>query len=132
MLSNCADGFLRSASSLLSPGKYLQFIYLGTKGLVPLLVWQRLCFQILFYPLPNLTTMIFWNGISTFEFGRLIIMFKLCITLMYLINALEKKMPTHSSILAQRIPWTEATVNGVTKSWTWLSNQLINKYTLIK
>ena len=51
---------------------------------------------------------------------------------MYVINALEKKMPTHSSILAWIVPRTEATVNGVAKSWTWLSNQLINKYTLMK
>ena len=33
-------------------------------------------------------------------------------------------MATHSSILAQKIPWTEARqtlVHGVTKSWTQLS-----------
>ena len=38
---------------------------------------------------------------------------------------LEKEMATHSSILAWRIPWTEepkwqATVHGITKSWTQL------------
>ena len=36
-------------------------------------------------------------------------------------DPLEKGMATHSSILAWRIPWTEAwwaTVHGVTKSWT--------------
>ena len=32
---------------------------------------------------------------------------------------LEKEKATHSSILAQRIPWT---VHGVTKSWTRLSD----------
>ena len=41
-------------------------------------------------------------------------------------GALKKDMATHSSILAWEIPWTEepgqATVHGVTKSWTWLSN----------
>ena len=31
---------------------------------------------------------------------------------------LEKGMATHSSILAWRIPWTEATENGVAKSRT--------------
>ena len=39
---------------------------------------------------------------------------------------LEKGMATHSSILGWRIPWTEepggATVHGVAKSWTRLSN----------
>ena len=36
-------------------------------------------------------------------------------------DPLEKEMVTHSSILAWRIPWTEAwwaIVHGVTKSWT--------------
>ena len=33
-------------------------------------------------------------------------------------DPLEKGMATHSSILAWRIPWTEITVHGVTKSWT--------------
>ena len=37
-------------------------------------------------------------------------------------DPLEKEMATHSSILAWKIPWTEepgnATVHGVTKSWT--------------
>ena len=41
-------------------------------------------------------------------------------------DPLEKKMATHSSILAWRIPWTEeawwATVHGVAKSRTWLSD----------
>ena len=45
-------------------------------------------------------------------------------------DPLEKGMATHSSILAWRIPWTEpggsvawwATVYGVAKSWTRLSN----------
>ena len=42
-------------------------------------------------------------------------------------DPLEKGMATHSSILAWRIPWTErgawwATVHGVAKSWTQLSN----------
>ena len=36
-------------------------------------------------------------------------------------DPLEKKMVTHSSILAWRIPWT-ATVHGVAKSWTRLSD----------
>ena len=31
-------------------------------------------------------------------------------------DPLEKGMAAHSSILAWRIPWTEATVYGVTKS----------------
>ena len=31
-------------------------------------------------------------------------------------DLLEKEMATHSSILAWRIPWIEATVRGVTKS----------------
>ena len=33
-------------------------------------------------------------------------------------DPLEEGMATHSNILAWRIPWTEATVHGVTKSWT--------------
>ena len=41
-------------------------------------------------------------------------------------DPLEKGMPTHSSILAWRIPWTEGawwtTVHGVTKSQTQLSD----------
>ena len=36
-------------------------------------------------------------------------------------DPLEKEIATHSSILAWEIPWTEATVYGVTKSWTQLS-----------
>ena len=35
---------------------------------------------------------------------------------------LEKGMATHSSILAWRIPWTEATVQGITKSQTQLND----------
>ena len=38
---------------------------------------------------------------------------------------LEKGMAMYSSILAWRIPWTEAwraTVHGVAKNWTQLSN----------
>ena len=42
------------------------------------------------------------------------------------VDPLEKRMATHSSNLAWRIPWTEepgvATVQGVAKSWTQLSN----------
>ena len=41
-------------------------------------------------------------------------------------DPLEKEMATHSSIVAWRTPWTEeperATVHGVAKSWTRLSN----------
>ena len=41
-------------------------------------------------------------------------------------DSLEKAMATHSSILAWRIPMDRkawwATVNGVAKSWTLLSN----------
>ena len=42
-------------------------------------------------------------------------------------DPLEEGMATHSSILAWRIPmdrgsW-QATVHGVTKSWTWLSDE---------
>ena len=41
-------------------------------------------------------------------------------------DPLEKEMAIHSGILAWRIPWTEepwwATVRGVTKSWTRLSD----------
>ena len=32
-------------------------------------------------------------------------------------DPLEKEMAAHSSTLAWRIPWTEATVLGVVKSW---------------
>jgi len=35
---------------------------------------------------------------------------------------LEKGMATHSSILTWRIPWTEGTVHGVTKSQTRLDD----------
>ena len=41
-------------------------------------------------------------------------------------DLLEKEMAAHSSILAWKIPWTEepgrATVHGVTKNQTWLSD----------
>ena len=37
-------------------------------------------------------------------------------------DPLEKGMATHSSTLAWRIPWTEATVHGVSKSQTQWSN----------
>ena len=41
-------------------------------------------------------------------------------------DLLEEEMATHSSILAWKIPWTEELgrlqTNGVTKSWTRLSN----------
>ena len=42
-------------------------------------------------------------------------------------DSLEESMVTHSSILAWRIPMDRgtwwATVHGVTKSWTWLSDK---------
>ena len=37
-------------------------------------------------------------------------------------DPLGKGMATHSSILAWRIPWTEATVHGFAKSQTQLSD----------
>ena len=37
-------------------------------------------------------------------------------------DPLEKEMATHSSTLDWKTPWTEATVHGVAKSWTRLSN----------
>ena len=39
-------------------------------------------------------------------------------------DPLEKEMATHSSILAQRIPWTEepSGLCGVIKSWTGLGD----------
>ena len=37
-------------------------------------------------------------------------------------DPLEKEMAIHCSILAWRIPWTEVTVHGVTKSRTQQSN----------
>ena len=37
-------------------------------------------------------------------------------------DPLEKGMTNHSSILAWRIPRTEAIILGITKSWTSLSN----------
>ena len=36
-------------------------------------------------------------------------------------DPLEEDTATHSSILAWKIPWTWATVHGVTKSWTQLN-----------
>ena len=48
-------------------------------------------------------------------------------------DPLEKSMATHSSILAWRIPMERwawwATVHGVAKSWTWLSNCARKHYT---
>ena len=40
-------------------------------------------------------------------------------------------MATHSSILAKKIPgaW-QATVCGVAKSWTWLTDCLVSKHDL--
>ena len=37
-------------------------------------------------------------------------------------DPLEEGMAIHSIILAWRIPWTEAPVHGVTKSWTSLKS----------
>ena len=37
-------------------------------------------------------------------------------------DPLEKETATRSSILAWRIPWTEVTMHGVSKSQTTLSN----------
>ena len=37
-------------------------------------------------------------------------------------DPLEKGMATHSSILAWRIPWTEAIVHGAANSWTQLTD----------
>ena len=41
-------------------------------------------------------------------------------------DALEKGMPTHSSVFIRRTPWTEESgtlqVHGVTKSWTCLGD----------
>ena len=49
-------------------------------------------------------------------------------------DPLEKGMATHSSILAWRIPWTKEPGGlqsmGVTKSWTWLSEQYFLSTTL--
>ena len=33
-------------------------------------------------------------------------------------DPLEKRMATHSRILAWRLPWTEEPIHEVTKSWT--------------
>ena len=49
-----------------------------------------------------------------------------------IVCTLEKEMATHFSILAWKIPWMEepgrATVHGVTKSWTRLSDLKKNIY----
>ena len=45
-------------------------------------------------------------------------------------DLLEKGMDTHSSILAWRIPWTEATVHGVAKDQTQLINFHFTKHLL--
>ena len=37
-------------------------------------------------------------------------------------DPLEKEMATHSSNLAWKIPWMEATVHGVAKGWTQLND----------
>ena len=37
-------------------------------------------------------------------------------------DLLEKRTATHSSILAWRIPWTEAMVHEITESWTLLKD----------
>ena len=38
-------------------------------------------------------------------------------------DPLEEEIATHSSILAQDVPWVQKpTVHGIAKSWTWLSN----------
>ena len=47
----------------------------------------------------------------------------------------EKEMVTHSTILVWRIPWTEVTVHGVSKSWTQLKEsesdcRVTNTFTL--
>ena len=41
-------------------------------------------------------------------------------------DPLEKGMAIHSSILAWRIPWTDATVHGVTKTQTRLSDEYVH------
>ena len=41
-------------------------------------------------------------------------------------DPLGKEMATHSSILTWKIPWTEATVLGVTKSQTRLSDLTVS------
>ena len=41
-------------------------------------------------------------------------------------DPLGKEMATHSSILAWKIPWTEATVLGVTKSQPRLSDLTVS------
>ena len=37
-------------------------------------------------------------------------------------DPLKKGTENHSNILAWRIPWTQATIHGIAKSQTWLSN----------
>ena len=46
-------------------------------------------------------------------------------------DSLEQEMATHSSILAWEIPWTEATVHKVAKSWTWLSRSIFRLQILL-
>ena len=51
-------------------------------------------------------------------------------------RSLEKEMAIHFGILAWRIPWTEepgkATVHGVAKSWTRLSNSHTHTFSLLR
>ena len=51
-------------------------------------------------------------------------------------RSLEKEMAIHSGILAWRIPWTEepgkATVHGVAKSRTRLSNSHTHTFSLLR
>ena len=50
-------------------------------------------------------------------------------------DPLEKGMATHSSILAQRIPWTAepgGLQSGVTKSWTWVKQLSMHAHTSLK
>ena len=67
-------------------------------------VWERAALQI---PLSSRDLVTVWAHLGGFRH-------------------LEKGMATNSSILAWRIPWAEEpggiTVQGVTKSWTWLSD----------
>ena len=37
-------------------------------------------------------------------------------------DPLKKGTENHSNILAWRLPWTQATIHGIAKSQTWLSN----------
>ena len=51
---------------------------------------------------------------------------------MLILGNMEKAMATHSSTLAWKIPWTEAAVHGVAKSWTRLSNFTFHFHALEK